>query len=151
MKKELLRWIELLSKGGLNTKKQVREEMKQYLKEKYPEKEPKKKAYTPRIELPMDEIIDLYLNKKWSIQDIAHKYWVSTTLIRIRLRESNALIENRHKLSNDDLERIRKLYVDDLLTLKEIGNIFGVSDMTIRNFMIEHNIPRRGRYERKFK
>lgn len=48
------------------------------------------------IELPIDEIIDLYVNKKMKLKEIAEKLFVSEQTISARLRSVGIKMRPRH-------------------------------------------------------
>lgn len=126
------RWIDLLSRDGKNTKKQVRDEMIKELNK-----------HTPGIKLPMEEIKELYCVQKWSAQELADKYFVTIQTILNRLRNAGIEIEKDYVLRKltPHLEDIEIMYLDKMMTTTEIAEIYNVSDTTVRKFLKKNNIP----------
>jgi DNA-binding transcriptional regulator LsrR (DeoR family) len=101
------------------------------------------------IELPLEEIRNLYLVEKLSCKEIATRYGVSSPTIRKRLRSLGVEIRKPQfpiyngKKVNIPIEDLKKLYYEDNWTLEEIAEIYFVTETTIRNYLKAYGLPRR--------
>lgn len=107
------------------------------------------------IELPLEEIRNLYLVEKLNCKEIATRYGVSSPTIRKRLRSLGVEIRKPQwpiyngKKINIPIEVLKKLYYEDNWTLEEIAEIYFVRETTIRNYLKAYGLPRRKPGQRK--
>jgi len=131
---------------------------------------PKLAKFNPRpskkkfIRIPQNTLNKLYMEDKFSILAISHKYGVSNTAIKNALVKTGFKLRSRgeqvrldiengrrimpvKKKVDWDLEKVRRLYWDEGLSMREVGEAFGVKHTAVLRFMKENNIPRRGASE----
>jgi len=105
-----------------------------------------------KINLPIDNIIQLYTIQKLSAAKIAKRYEVSICTITQRLRENNIPIRqvnlshnhnSAHKIimSDNTIKDIIRLYSIEHLSSVTIGKQFGISNPVILRIMRANNIP----------
>ena len=90
------------------------------------------------------ELEDLYVNKGMTIQEIANFYGVGRSSIQRRLKKHN--IKTRHggrRIKSIPKMALKTMYVDYGMSLRAIGDFYGVCQDVIRKKLIELNIPRR--------
>lgn len=96
------------------------------------------------IDLPVDEIVELYTVQKWKTSKIAAKYFVheSTILKRLHSRgiETPKPKGIESKLKNIDLDKAVKLYFENGLKLKDIAKSLNCCESTLRKFAMKHNV-----------
>jgi predicted DNA-binding protein YlxM (UPF0122 family) len=94
--------------------------------------------------IPLDDITELYIQKKWPIKMIAAHLCVSRQAIEYRLRQTGIKLKKRRlvdlRLTDDNL---RELYCDKEMTMIEIGKQFNVSSYYVSNRLRQLSIPRR--------
>jgi hypothetical protein len=87
-------------------------------------------------DVSLDEVIRLYREESWTAERIAKRHGISSTsTIFTWLREAG--VERRiaaRQHFNADSTHIKDLYHRQQLTLKEIGEEFGVDEMTVLLF-----------------
>lgn len=101
--------------------------------------------------LDKTHIINLYLNNKLSLTQLANKFEVSINKIKNILLNSNikirdALEQNSIKLK-DDIFEIINLYTNKKLSCSKIALIFNTSNNTISSILHKNNIPLRTQKE----
>jgi len=104
-----------------------------------------------KLSLDKRKIIDLYIDKKKSIKEIAKILKVSEGPINRILKESKIKIRktSEDKIINLNLDKIKKLYLVENKIPKKIGKIMGVSTKTIVNRLEKLNIKKRNLSEVK--
>lgn len=119
-------------------------------------------AFVKRIDFDYDVLHKLYVVEERSMLSIARLYECSRTLItnalkkhgiprRSRGEQSKANIRRGrsppppHTYILNDPELVRTLYWDEGLSVREVGERFGVKHPSVLLFMDKHGIPRRKR------
>ena len=64
-----------------------------------------------KIELPVDEIVNLYVNEEWSINDIAKKYNVDWSTIKDRLTREKVEFKNKRRKKENAKRKNIKLCI----------------------------------------
>jgi predicted DNA-binding protein YlxM (UPF0122 family)/predicted HTH domain antitoxin len=96
-----------------------------------------------KIELGLkkEELFDLYINKKLSTREIAKLKGCSTGVIINRLKEFNIITRKiKHDCLKGKEKEIINYHQNEKLSCPEIGKIFDVSSVAIRNFLIKRGI-----------
>jgi hypothetical protein len=104
--------------------------------------------FNRRINLPEDELRDLYLNQGLTMAEIAARFNVGATSVRRKLHEMGVVSRPRgpkgsresaqHTLTSDEL---RELYIERKLSIPQIAELYGCANETIRQRLIKHAIP----------
>lgn len=95
----------------------------------------------PRKELDMDMVKDMYVRRNMTYKQIGDALGVANTTIRNRLKSAGIKgRSNAFEPKNPDV--IIDLYRDGE-SLMDIGMKYGVSQSTIRDFLIKCGVPRR--------
>lgn len=103
--------------------------------------------------LDVSIIIDLYKKGK-SLKCIAEKYKADKRTISSILRENNIEIRNWNKEQSNckiSKECLNDLYINKEISSNQIGKLFNLSGVAIRNWLIKFNIPIRNSNELKIK
>ena len=100
------------------------------------------------INLNKDEIIDLYLNKNYSLESISNLYNVDYGVIKRLLKNNNVLLKSTEEIKlgiklSDYKDEIIDLYLNKKLNPVQIGKIYGVDENTIRRRLIKWKIKLR--------
>ena len=98
-----------------------------------------------RLNLDVNKIKNLYINKSKSIREISRILNVNYSLIRKKLKELN--IEIRPKKLDLDENKIKELYLNQRKSATKIGKIMGVSFVTIVKRLKEGGIKIRTQSE----
>lgn len=85
------------------------------------------------------EIINLHINKSWSITDISNKFSISTHAISRRIKKLGYSVINYQNLVEYNIEDIKE-FIDQGYTLSNIANIYNVSCSAISRFIKINNI-----------
>lgn len=101
---------------------------------------------TPRFKrktLSISDLVDLYVNKKFTLEDIANKYQVSRYIISTELTNAGITIRDRHessakfnRTSKDVLER----YLQEGNTLRKAAKLANIPYSTFRKACIYNHI-----------
>ena len=101
---------------------------------------------TPRFKrkiLSISDLVDLYINKKFTLEEIAEKFKVSRYIIRTELENAGIIIRNRHesniKFSNIPIEVLKKCLTLGK-TLRKASKIANVPYNTFRKACIYNHI-----------
>lgn len=87
----------------------------------------------------VEEIIDLYLNKKNTVSEISNKFQRSNSCIFKYLKLSNSLNRNTTTIKKTDLEELSRLYNIEKYSIKDLCKHFLCSATTIRFHLIQVN------------
>lgn len=90
----------------------------------------------------IENIIDLYVNQKVSIKEIAKKYNVSTTTICNRLTENNISVESNKKTSEyikENISEIIKLY-EQGVSQRKIAKLYNVDKTVIGTHLKKQDV-----------
>ena len=85
------------------------------------------------------EIINLHINKFWSITDISNKFNISTHAISRRIKKLGYSVINYQNLVEYSIEDIKE-FIDQGYTLSNIADIYNVSCAAISRFIKINNI-----------
>lgn len=106
-----------------------------------------KKNNSHYIDLPVDEIVELYTVKKWKTSKIAEKYFVCEKTILNRLHECGIETPKhkyeggrKPKLMDLDPNLVIKLFFEERKNIKDIKKILKCSTTALYNFNKKHNI-----------
>jgi len=101
---------------------------------------------TPRFKrkvLSINELVNLYVNEKFTLEDIAKKYNVSRYIISTELKNAGVTLRDRH----DSAEKVSKVSKELILesikntnSLRQAAKYAGVTYSTFRNACIYNNI-----------
>ena len=101
---------------------------------------------TPRFKrkvLSINELVNLYVNEKFTLEDIARKYNVSRYIISTELKNAGVTLRDRH----DSAEKVSKVSKELILesikntnSLRQAAKYAGVTYSTFRNACIYNNI-----------
>lgn len=101
---------------------------------------------TPRFKrkvLSISDLIDLYVNKKFTLEEIANKYEVSRYIISTELTNAGVSIRDRHD-SNSKFSRIPKekleRYLREGKTLRNAAKLANIPYPTFRRACIYNHI-----------
>ena len=101
---------------------------------------------TPRFKrevLSIPELINLYVNEKFTLEKIAKKYNVSRYIISTELKNAGVTIRDRHQ-SAEKVSKISKRVLEKALSktksLREAARFAGVKYSTFRKACIQNNI-----------
>lgn len=98
-----------------------------------------KRGIYPRIDLPIEEIKEMYLSD-YSLREIAKIYFVSENLIYNRLKEIGITKKDKvHRLE----EQIKELYQNETLSIEYISDTLGVSEATVINYIKKLGLEKR--------
>ena len=111
---------------------------------------------TPRFKrkvLSINELVNLYVNEKFTLDKIAKKYNVSRYIISTELRNAGVVLRDRH----DSAERVSKVNKELILesmkntgSLRQAAKYAGITYSTFRNACIynhiEYNSPKSTRH-----
>lgn len=97
------------------------------------------------IDLPVDEIVELYTVKKWKTSKIAEKYFVCEKTILNRLHECGIETPKYKggrtpKLKGLDPNLVIKLYFEERKSRKDIANYLKCSERLLSEFNKKNNI-----------
>ena len=105
---------------------------------------PRKKYFL--IVIPPKKIVDLYLRKKKSTEEIGHIFNCSPRTILCRLKSLGVHIKgSRIKTSKNEL---RKLYIDEDLSWKEIALKYGCTKEAIWKILKRYGVPPKNKIHR---
>lgn len=110
-----------------------------------------------KLEIPEDELRDLYIEKEMSSNDIADEYGCSKRTILKRLREYNIPRRSSGPERRDDItkEKLEKLYLVEELSTRDIAEKLDTGRSTIYSRLKKFDIPTRDiseshiKYDRK--
>ena len=101
---------------------------------------------TPRFKrkvLSINELVNLYVNERFTLEDIAKKYNVSRYIISTELKNAGITLRDRH----DSAERVSKVNKELILesikntnSLRQAAKYAGITYSTFRNACIYNNI-----------
>lgn len=101
---------------------------------------------TPRFKrkvLSINELVNLYMNEKFTLEDIAKKYNVSRYIISTELKNAGVTLRDRH----DSAEKVSKVSKELILesikntnSLRQAAKYAGITYSTFRNACIYNNI-----------
>ncbi len=91
-----------------------------------------------RFDLNDNEIIDLYINYGFTIEEVAEKLNAHPSTISKRLRDNNIRINHCNSRKKDRL--IIDLYVNQQLSTRKIAKIFNTTHQTIQRHLMSNNI-----------
>lgn len=101
---------------------------------------------TPRFKrktLSLNELVNLYVNEKFTLEQIAEKYNVSRYIIRTELRNANVAIRDRHA-SATRYTKLQKSKIVNALnkcgSLRAAAKFLNVKYSTFRKSCIYYNI-----------
>lgn len=102
------------------------------------------------VDIPKDELIELYVYKRLSSRKIGEIYNVNKSTVLRKLKKfdisrrktSEAL--TKYKISKEVLKR---LYIDEKIPMTKIAEMFGCSERTIANKLNQFNVPIRSKSE----
>lgn len=101
---------------------------------------------TPRFKrksLNISDLVDLYINKKFTLEDIAKKYKVSRYIIHTELTNAGIVIRDRHE-SSSKFNKISKNVLEDFLlkgkTLRKAAELADIPYSTFRKACIYNHI-----------
>lgn len=111
---------------------------------------------TPRFKrkiLSISDLVDLYVNKKFTLEEISLKYEVSRYIICTELKNAGIIIRNRHE-SNTKFSNIPKSVLKEFLTkgksLRKAAKLANIPYTTFRKACkynnIEYNSPKSVRH-----
>lgn len=101
---------------------------------------------TPRFKrkfLSISDLVDLYVNKKFTLEEIAEKYEVSRYIISTELTNAGMLIRDRHESSSRfnkiPIDVLRK-YLSEGKTLRKAARLANIPYPTFRKACIYNHI-----------
>ena len=102
------------------------------------------------IDIPLEEVIRLYREERWSGQRIGDKFAVHSTTIFRWLRDANVESRSRGRKTVDLNRKLlpaqfKDLYYRRKFTLSDIAKELGVGRSSIHRWFEKFNIPRRPR------
>ena len=93
--------------------------------------------------LSISDLVDLYVNKKFTLEEIANKYQVSRYIISTELTNAGVTIRDRHE-SNSKFSNIPKNVLEDYLkegrTLRKAAKLANIPYPTFRKACIYNHI-----------
>lgn len=104
--------------------------------------------------IPTGEVIRLYRDENWTAERIAEKYGIAYRTVFNWLEEAGVRRRPAARQSfKADPKEIKDLYTRKKMSTEEIGQQFGVDQMTILRFLKRHDVALRprGRYSRQAK
>ena len=113
---------------------------------------------TPRFKRPIlsiSDLINLYVNEQFTLEDIANKYNVSRYIISTELKNAGIALRDRHesaeKVSKIDITLIREA-LQNTTSLRKAAEYAGVKYSTFRKACIvnhiEYNSPTSARHQK---
>jgi hypothetical protein len=104
-------------------------------------------GHNPKLDLPIDQILDMYLEQHMPAHKIADKFDCSDTTIGKRLRDEGVTVNlSEHRDQPwQDADKIRKMYFDRQLSAREMADRWDCSPGVIYKWMDEFDIERRGK------
>lgn len=104
--------------------------------------------FARKVNLPEDELRELYVNQSLTMEEIAARYNVGASSVRRRLGEMGVVSRARgpkglqllphHEMKESDL---REMYLEQKLSIPQIAELAGWGRETVRQRMIEYGIP----------
>lgn len=101
---------------------------------------------TPRFKrkvLSINELVNLYVNEKFTLEDIARKYNVSRYIISTELKNAGITLRDRHD-SAEKVSKVSKELISESIkntnSLRQAAKYAGVTYSTFRNACIYNNI-----------
>lgn len=104
--------------------------------------------FARKVNLPEDELRELYVNQSLTMEEIAARYNVGASSVRRRLGELGVVSRARgpkgsqllphHEMKESDL---REMYLEQKLSIPQIAELAGWGRETVRQRMIEYGIP----------
>ena len=95
--------------------------------------------------IPIELIKRLYCDENLTLNEVAQKFGVTHQAVQFRLRKAGIPRRPRRpEWKPIEKKVLKKLYLDDVLTLKQIGELFGMDGNTVRRSILHHKIPTRG-------
>lgn len=101
----------------------------------------------PKIKTPKDELRDLYLGKKLSVDQIAKRFYCSERTVFVRLYEYNIPIKHDNRRIDITKDKLEELYISKKLSIGKIAKIFRCGKNTIWVRLCQHNIRPRTKSE----
>lgn len=101
---------------------------------------------TPRFKrraLSISDLVDLYINKKFTLEEIAEKFEVSRYVICTELKNAGIIIRNRHESSTKFNNIPRNILVECLIkgkTLRKASKLANIPYSTFRKACVYNNI-----------
>lgn len=100
----------------------------------------------PKPVCDLQKLKDLYLIDKLTLKQIGEKIGVSKQAVHSRLRLAGVELRPRSRRPlTINRETLFDLYVNQMLSPGKIGEKFGLTNSTIRDYLIKNNVPMRGR------
>jgi intein-encoded DNA endonuclease-like protein len=99
----------------------------------------KRKKVTDKM---VDEFVRLYVDKKYSLNQIAKKFGVDNKTVKYHLEKRNIKLRGRRKEYEDTLiNNIVDLYTNKNYTIKEIADRYHLSNNTVRKILLDNKVP----------
>lgn len=104
--------------------------------------------FNRRANLPQDELRSLYVEQGWTTTEIAEHYGVGASTVRRALGAIGVEIRSRGPKGSRELPHLeltesllRDLYLEQKRSIPQIAELYGWGRETIRQRMLEYNIP----------